>query len=202
MNLDRWKHLANPPDLSDSTSMDWRHVQMINAVLTIERPMSVVEIGCGRGFSTSAIIEALEFSKNLGMADLVDIEFTESVKKIVLLSECRDRIYFKRMSSNDYDGSPSVWVIDGDHRGQAIWDYQKAKTAKALVIIMHDTCPQWCPDSQFGSIEAGKMLRNDCRVLFEDYKERPGELTHRGLTIGFFYQPGWKILQRLEELAQ
>lgn len=197
MNLQRWEQVWNRQSYE---AMDWRHVQMVNAVLLSERPKSVVEIGCADGFSTSAILEAIEAGA-VESADLVDIKVRDNLRWVLsqLSEPHRNLCRVFEFSSADYMRSPECWIIDGEHMDQAIEDYEKAVQC-ARIIILHDTNPEWSPSMQFGSIEAGSRLRMDAEVLFYDSAKRHLEYTHRGLSIGFFYEPKPETLSALKAL--
>ena len=199
MNYERWKHLRDlsfPPNC-----MDWRHVQMINAVLSGEKPQSVVEIGCFQGFSTSAIIEAHEACPFLSV-DLVDPSIRPSVRE-----NAPKGWNLVEIRSQDYTGKPECWLIDGDHWGGALVDYANARLANAKIIIIHDTNCINDPDyaknfSNGGAGTIGARLRYEAEGFFEDKERRPDELTGRRLTIGFFYLPAYSTLQALRDLAK
>lgn len=195
MNPDRWKHLA---DLHTSPGpMDWRHVLMVNAVLESERPKTVVEIGCFKGFSTAAIIEAHE-KHTFEQVDLVDINPTPSLREMAQLPGFR----LIADSSANYKGTPECWIIDGDHYDGALVDYRNAHAAKARIIMIHDSNAMRHPKLQMngGAAMIGVLCQRDSKVVFEDNLDRDGELTHRGLLIGFTYTPQPGTLDWLKKL--
>lgn len=199
MNYERWQNLLNARNPLEA--MDWRHVNMINAVLTREPFSPVVSIGCANGFSCSAIVEALESGLD-AKAYFVDSYLRDSLKIMVDESKVKHKIQLNQMNSADFfcDEKGGVWIIDGDHREQGTADYVRAMDHNASIIIIHDTNPQCCPDSQFGSIEAGKRLRESADVWWQDWKHRPQENTSRGITIGFFYVPKPETIVELNRL--
>ncbi len=202
MNLDRWKHLIDaktPPD-----AMDWRHVQMINAMLVSEVPATIVEIGCARGFSTSAIIEAAEATGGIKWVDLVDPAPTIALVNAVL-SKRADHVSAQFMlhpeHSQKFTKQAECWLIDGDHDEGALIDYLNARTAKARIIAIHDSSSHECIGRHLGAFEIAGKLKSEASAWFEDKKKRDGEFTERGLIIGFFGEYKTHTMQRLQELS-
>lgn len=202
MNYERWKPLQDfnkPPDC-----MDWRHVQMVHAMLTNEWPESIVEIGCARGFSTSAIFEAVEKSGAIRTVDLVDPNPTILLTNAILTvhpAHSFAKFTVHPYDSKEYPHSPKCWIIDGDHWDGAIRDYGTALERKARIIVLHDT---WAFKTVIGGHEGshliGERLKKDAPFVFEDRVDRPAEWTHRGLVIGFFEQPKDSTLAALNSL--
>ena len=194
MNRSRWDHLWE-----DCHAMDWRHVRMIHAVLMGERPPSVVEIGCYRGFSTAAIIEAIEAGA-VGGAHLVDKELSrellDAIKPVI------ERISLHECKSADFAGNGDCWIIDGDHGDPAHGDYAMARKGGARAIIIHDSISPEYREGHHGAIAISNKLRTEAVTYFEDTKKRPGERTDRGLLIGFFYQPKAETLAALMGIAE
>ena len=193
MNFSRWEHLGVNVRGVGPNCMDWRHVRMVNAVLECERPKSVVEIGCFKGFSTSAIIEAHE-NEPFERVDLIDIDLRPELmaitpKEFNLIDQPSDR----------YTGKPECWIIDGDHQDAAHRDYAAAKEANAKIIVIHDTA---LPDQNQGAVAIGHKCRAEAVYWFEDRKERKDEETNRGLMVGFFYNPKLETIAALEALAE
>ena len=193
MNFERWKGLRDyrhPP-----ACMDWRHVCMVNAMLEVCRPRSVVEIGCWRGFSTAAIIEAHEKAP-FERVDLVDLYIREDLKRN---AGSIDGFHLTQISSDDFAGKPECWLIDGNHEMQAFADYSAALAARAKIIILHDTMGGKHPLLPYnrGSGIIAEFMRRNAVGWFEDAKERKGERTHRGLMFGFFYRPDEATVQQL-----
>lgn len=208
MNWDRWRHLWDdhyPPGNLDMPPgcMDSRHVEMIHAVLISEQPSSIVEIGCFNGFSTAAIVEAWEKADFLRYVDLVDTEMRHTVynmaTQIKRPPNCRVRVCC--MGSEVYTGMPQMWVIDGDHGKGAINDYENATQGGARIVVVHDTNPVVADHKKsFGSVEIAKRLMTDASFAFVDDTKRENEWTHRGLVIGFFYEPKPETFRLLESL--
>lgn len=195
MNLSPYLHLR---DGNDMEPMDERHVRMIHSVLVTEQPASVVNIGVANGFSSVATIEAIR-SGYTAMGFFVDTALRECFKKLIpSIDDSRFRLC--EQNSKDFTGVAECWVIDGDHRDGAITDYENARKSLATIIIAHDTCETWVPDHQQGAIEIGRRMKKDAVCYFEDWQDRPGELTKRGLTIAFYYQPKPETLHNLQQL--
>jgi hypothetical protein len=166
---------------------------MINAVLESEQPRSVVEIGCLKGFSTSAIIEAHE-KKPFERVDLIDIDLRPE-----LIAIAPKGFNLIDRPSQVYGGKPECWIIDGDHQKGAHNDYGFARKANARIIIIHDS---GLPGQNEGAYE----IANECRIesvyWFEDKKDRqPKEDTRRGLMVGFFYTPKLETIAALDAIA-
>lgn len=202
MNYERWKHLKDynqPPDC-----MDWRHVQMVHAVLHHEKLNTVVEIGCARGFSTSAILEEAETSETPLIVDLVDPcigpEFVNLVSSIKP-KHSDTRIHTHSYDSREYPGTPEYWLIDGNHWEGALIDYQNALSRKAKVIMIHDTHSHSFLGGHGGTKVIAEKLLQDAPFIFQDFLERPSEITHRGVAFGFFQQPKDSTLAALKSLT-
>lgn len=203
MNFERWKPLqdfSTPPDC-----MDWRHVQMVHAVLTNEWPKSIVEIGCARGFSSSAIFEAVEMSGAIRTVDLVEPRPSILLSNAVL-SVKPDHSFAKftihPYCSREYPASPECWIIDGDHWDGAIIDYNNATSRRARIVIIHDSNSFKSLGGHEGSYKIAERLKLDAVKFFEDKEDRAPEWTRRGIVIGFFYEPKPETLKALEELAK
>jgi hypothetical protein len=179
---------------------------MINAVLISEKPESIVAIGIARGFSTSAIIEAVETTPEIKSVDLVDpCKFPELVSMLHGIPEVlkRTQISGYYIPSQRYEGCPEAWFIDGDHRDGAEIDYRNSINRKAKIIIIHDSNPASSAGPQnWGAVGIANRLKHDSKAIFEDCDIRQGEMTDRGLVIGFFYDPKPDTLQRLKEIAK
>lgn len=200
MNFERWSHLTYPIQANDTTMerMDFRHVQIIHALLMSERPKSVVEIGIANGFSTAAIIEAIEAGVEMEV-DLIDATVRDCVKTSI---QGIPGITIHQMDSQSYEKRPECWIIDGNHREVASNDYANARKAEAQIIIAHDTNPEFEPTEQFGSIAIGKRMREESVCFFEDKQHRHREFTNRGLTIAFYRPPKVGTFAAMYSLCQ
>jgi hypothetical protein len=207
VNWSRWSHLEDfhyPADRLEMPPgcMDRRHVEMIHAVLVRERPPWIVEIGCWNGYSTAAIVEAWEQAPEIRRVDLVDTEIRDTVRKIAELPREHCKVRLCQMDSALYCGAPDCWIIDGDHQKGAFSNYDMAKWSGAQVIVAHDTHSALFMSAHEGAHIIGKQIVKEAAASFVDAAERPGEWTHRGLTIGFFRQPKPGTLEALEALAR
>jgi hypothetical protein len=194
MNLQPYMHLRDGNDLEP---MDERHVKMIHSVLVTECPGSVVNIGIANGFSSVATIQAI-LTDHVQSGFFIDLTLRECFKK--LLPPLDPRFYTLETNSRDFHATAECWVIDGDHRDGAIVDYDNARKSQARIVIAHDTNEAFCPEHQAGAIEIGRRMKKDSVCYFEDWQDRPGELTKRGLTIAFYYQPKEETMRNLQEL--
>ena len=184
--------------------MDWRHVCMINAVLVSETPSSILEIGCARGFSTSAIIEAVEATGGIKRVDLVDPQPTLHLVNAVLSARpthISAQFKIHAQHSQSFQGNHECWIIDGDHDEGALIDYLNSRTAKARIIVIHDTASRETIGKHHGAWEIANKLKIEALAWFEDKKKREGEFTDRGLVIGFFGEYKTRTMQLLNEFA-
>lgn len=199
MNFDRWGSLFsdthNPP-----WHMDWRHVEMIHAVLCNELPASVVEIGTYRGASTAAIVEAMETYPQIEHATLVDYAF--QMPAWVTQSVARNVSMYAGDSSGIRGLKADCWIIDGDHGEGAHRDLATALMGDARIIFVHDThTKNMGVTGHDGAAAIAADLKRDHATL-EDNAFRVCELTHRGLLVAFIgCQPkpetvaAWRALQ-------
>lgn len=200
MKWSKWQELED--NLTPRACMDRRHAEMIKALLVSEAPESVVEIGCWNGYSTSAIAEAVAEQPAIKKVDVCDPTIQHGV--IWVGSEIlRAGVDFEvnAMHSVFYKGRPECWLIDGDHQHGALFDYEMARSRKPRIITVHDSHNPDVPP-HWGAIEIAKRLAGDATVFWHDAKSREGELTHRGLAIGFFYQPAQATIDRLNAIAE
>lgn len=202
MNFDRWKHLIDP----DRVAMDWRHVQMIHSVLVSERPESIVEIGTFWGFSSTAIVEAVEQCPEIKRATFVDMNYTPQFKDCILPAlNQQEGLQFSCYTglSSEFSGSGDCWIIDGDHHQYAVMDYGLARRNGAKIIIAHDTNPNLHQENNWGSIQIGKIMLQDAVCVFNDCKYRgDDEHTDRGLSIAFYQPPKPETYEALKKLAE
>lgn len=201
MNLVPYAHLR---DGNDMEPMDERHVRMIHSILVSESPTSVANIGIANGYSSVATIEAIS-SGHVKVGYFVDIRLRDCFKQLLPNDrggtvEGMPRFRLHEQNSQDFTGIAECWIIDGDHQSGAEIDFNKARASMARIIIAHDTAPDWAPGCQWGAIKIGQLMRETATTCFEDHKDRPGELTKRGLTIAFYYQPKEETLRNLQEL--
>lgn len=203
MNITKYRHLKDaktPPDAQDE-----RHVKMICATLIRERPKSLVEIGCARGFSSAAIMEAVHDSGSIREAHFCDPN--PSVDLANELLACRPAHSFSSFKiwpipSRHFTLKPECWLIDGDHNEEALLDYDNAKAAGARIITVHDSNSANTIGNHRGSLIIGEKLKAEATWYFEDKAKRPGEMTDRGLILGFFYDPSQALKEELHRLAQ
>lgn len=200
MKFARWSHLLEDPDHTPPWSMDWRHVQMIHALLVHERPRSVVEIGTYRGGSAAAIIEAMEADPEIDTATLVDEVANFDVTHAGALYP--HRLHYLVTRSEQIKGlRGEAWILDGDHEHHALGDLHRALDGDARFIVVHDTSIHLLgvPGHQ-GSLEVWNTLRKRAGgFCWSDNLRRPGERTERGLGIAFLQ--GWPKPETLEALG-
>jgi hypothetical protein len=194
MNFERWKNLRGGH--IPMAEMDWRHVCMINAVLVSEKPKSVVEFGCWKGFSSSAIIEAMETCPEIERADFLDKEMKPELKA----HDYPPRLNVREAPSSAYMGSADFWVLDGDHNAGAIEDYKMACDRNAKTIVIHDTHSFYIMGRHEGARDIGGFLQIAAWYSFLDCAARAGEFTSRGLLIGWAYRPKAETIVELYRL--
>lgn len=200
MNWDKWKILEDNNTPRDC--MDRRHAEMLKAMLIAEVPESIVEIGCCNGFSTTAICEAAQAQSTIKTLDMCDPRITRGMLWVASdILKAGVKVTLIPQPSCVYKGSPQCWIIDGDHVHGALFDYELARSREARIITVHDSHnpdiePHW------GAIEIAQRLEKEAVYFWHDAKDRPGELTKRGFSIGFFYTPSAKTIEHLNAIAE
>ncbi len=194
MNFSRWKDLRGGH--VPTAEMDWRHVCMVNAVLVNEKPKSVVEFGCWKGFSSASIIEAMETCPEIEQAHFLDPD----MKTELMAHHAPPRLNVVNAPSQSFKGSPEFWLIDGDHNQGAIDDYTMAKMRLAKIIVIHDTHSFYVMGHHEGSRNIGAACQIHSLESFLDCRIRTGEFTERGLIIGFMEKPKPETLAALQQL--
>lgn len=146
---------------------------------------NVVEIGCFRGRSTAALVEALNRGADFHL-HLVDVKVTPELMRVVKMCERPDRItVYETHSTSFLLVSASLWIIDGDHTWPAVLDVLNAIASGAECIVMHDSNAHVAGFKECeGASLAAQALRNHVtRPWIEDRDKRAGELTQRGLLV-------------------
>jgi hypothetical protein len=171
----------NPP-----LCMDRRHVEDLhNLAMRVPKRGIVVEIGCGRGASTSAFVEALNTGADFQLHVVDPSPRPEFNRVIALCSKIENIVVHQMRSENFRLPACDLWFIDGDHGWPAVADCMNALVSKARVIAMHDTRSYMHGMKDcFGSYLVAEALRADtARTWDEDAVVRRGEWTHRGFGV-------------------
>jgi hypothetical protein len=169
----------NPP-----WHMDDRHVRCLYEMAR-RCTGNIVEVGCYRGRSTSALIEASNDGAPFHLT-LIEPQVTPELQMVISRLRARDRLrHFPSVQQAKLPEAADLWIIDGDQGWPALLDVLAALCTGARVIVMHDSqaYPSGLRDC-FGAHYAAELLKRDTsRDFIEDAKPRPGERTERGLLI-------------------
>lgn len=171
-------------ELNKTWAIDARHVQWLYRVLKYAKPKTVIEIGCFQGFSSLAIMQAID--KNyVQNAHLIDTNIQQSVRDIARENVVLHQTFSTTALPEIDDVDDLAVFIDGDHSYTAVaaeLPYVLAKNPR--IIIAHDVTataagygdcegPAWL----WGELQAkGWTCVVDCLPRFD-------ELTHRGLLM-------------------
>jgi hypothetical protein len=176
-------------------AVDLRHAQVLFAVCAWARPRVVVEIGSHRGASTAAFVEAIRAGF---VEQLHCIEPRPRPQLFQVCARAAGRVTIHRRPLGPelvrFVLRPAAMVlIDGDHGAPALTDLAAFLRENTAIIALHDTNPL-SPHAAacWGAIRAAEQLRSHdhgAYAIAHDQALRPGERTHRGLTLGFLRDP-------------
>ncbi len=164
--------------------MDERHVCVIHDFVMQSNVKKVYEIGCYSGFSTIALIEAINQGKDFEL-HLIEPQPHPSLHE--LISMCDKEIFLHECTSKEVDIDGDLAIIDGDHGiPGAAQDLLSCLNNNTENIFAHDSnssnldyeWSEYCYGAQLIKIVFSN--HKDYRSI-EDCKERDGEMTHRGL---------------------
>ena len=177
-----WKSLLDQvtaPDLP--MNMDGRHVQFLYHAALVGGFARVLEVGCFKGYSTSALVQAMVDGAAFVLS-CCDIDVRPELRRVASGAPGRVLIDGRR-SEIVIDGSHDLIILDGDHMIEC--------TAREVglmllhgteTVIAHDVAwySGWCTGTRF--IRDVFQAHPDylCRV---DAKARPGEFTDRGFLV-------------------
>lgn len=182
MNFEKYS-FAFENDRNPPWAMDRRHVALLHGLaMAVPAGGKVVEIGCHRGASTAAFVEALNAGADFEL-HLVEPAPTPDLERVLGLCERRERVSCHARASEGFVlDDVDLWFVDGDHGWPAFEDVLGALCSGASVIAMHDTRSHGHGISgTWGAARAAWLLRrHPGRRWGEDYEMRPGEWTHRG----------------------
>jgi len=161
---------------------DARHVLLQYHLAMSGCVRRVLEVGCHRGYSSSAYVQAMRDGAALELT-CCDLHITPELRELaaaaprpVLLLECSSVVAI--------DDSYGLVVLDGDHtiemvsRELGMCLYHRTPT-----IILHDYAAADAPNCE-GPVWAGLTLQ--CHPEYQcvgDLRARPGEHTNRGLLV-------------------
>jgi Methyltransferase domain len=186
MDLSKYDFALTPDNWPFAWHMDDLHVMAIYE-LARSATGNVVEVGCFRGRSTAALVEALNDGADFTL-HLVDVKITLELLRVIGMCRKPDRIKIHETHSTSFLlESASLWIIDGDHTWPAVLDVLNALASNAVCIVMHDTRAheEGFKECEGSSLAAQALRHHRGRFYIEDCKHRDGMLTHRGLMISF-----------------
>ena len=170
-------------EVGSDWAMDRIHTHWILAVLRAIRPPSVVEIGCHRGVSTTALVQALR-ENCVKELQLIDVNIQPTVRKMsmagITMHEARSEDVLPTIKSRD-----SLFVVDGDHSLQCVREELPLVLATSpLAIVAHDITAE---ASGYHQCDGARWLWEQLQSLgwhcVVDCRRRENAKTHRGLLI-------------------
>ena len=174
-------------DLEHEVGSEWGidriHAHWMLAVLRAIEPYSVIEIGCHKGVSTTALAQA-HAEGCVGVVHLIDPVIQPTVRRLaregVVLHECRSVDALPRITATDL-----ACVIDGDHTLQCVRDELPLVLAKSpSVIFAHDVTAE---AAGFGQCDGSRWLWEELQRLgwhcVVDCRRREQARTHRGFLV-------------------
>lgn len=164
--------------------MDDRHVRWIFHTLASGRFKRVLEIGCYHGWSTSALLFALQQGL-IQELHLCDLEITEELRRVILFYGVDDRVTIHAEPSVQLLSRDPRWdvvVVDGDHRQNAVATESRILLSQRTPLIFaHDTAAH----PRYSNCEGPQILKRLCQTseyrCIEDATERSYEQTDRGM---------------------
>jgi hypothetical protein len=179
------EHLFPEPHQYDA---DLRHVRMIHDELCQGSYGRVLEIGCFRGYSTSAFLAALK-AAHIGELHLCELAVTPELERVIAhYAVGGSRLHLHQCTSLELLQRDSNWdavFVDGDHSVETCTAEAKLLIAGGVRTIMaHDSSadPAKYPACE-GPAATKTMYEDAGYILSEDTEDRPGERTDRGLMI-------------------
>ena len=188
MDLSHYDFTRVPSGDDPDWCIDELHRQALFA-MAMHCTTNVVEIGCFRGFSTAAFIEAMNQGAPFTL-HLVDIKITDELRRVVSMCKHPERVRIHETHATDFrltDRPVDLFFIDGDHNFAACQDVLNAIVSDAGIIAMHDTQSHrlGIPQCEGAFVAAEALKAWPSRQYVEDAKKRPGQWTHRGFLASF-----------------
>lgn len=173
------------PATNDPWEMDERHVRWMHHVLQSRRLKRVLEIGCFRGYSTRALLDALRIGVIKELC-LCDLKFTAELHEAIDAAGVVDRVRYYEGRSVELLHLDCCWdcvIVDGDHRQHTVMEEARYLIAhKVPAIFAHDTNAEAAGFADCdGPPVLMAMLREAGYHVMEDHATRPGERTERGM---------------------
>jgi Methyltransferase domain len=168
-----------------NNAIDYYHAQLLFIAAGLQgEGIKAAEIGCYRGASTSALVEAL----NQGIISelhLFEPSPQPELRRLIAQCSAPEKIFLHTVSSWDkIELAVDFVFIDGDHRWAAFADVLHAQAWGAKVIAMHDTAAYANGIGAWGAWSAGQCLR---RIPgwdhFEHAEKMDGQQTQRGFLV-------------------
>lgn len=182
-NPEEYRHLADPiggwryPWWQDS-----RHVYLQYCLVMTNYFHFVCEIGCHKGFSSSAYVQALKDGAHIGLT-LCDRAVTPELKKLVdghthvKIMEC-DSLTALRNYNHD------LVILDGDHTMACVErELGYCLYSRTGTIILHDWCAGHVPNCDGPPWAAALLMQHPLYTCAWDNRKREGEYTDRGILV-------------------
>ena len=184
-------------------STDLRHIDILYRLSLALPPDSlIVEIGCWRGATATAYLEAMRYRQDLRLR-LYDIKLRKQLKHLVWKSgpNVRDRVEIVDQPCwHDLSDPAALAFIDADHGWPALADLASCLAVGCRVIAAHDV--HYDSPEAHGSRLLGDILRaSHYRRYYEDYEVRPGEWTERGFIVSWLLADADWVLPALPPLT-
>lgn len=161
--------------------MDPIHIRFIYRLVMTGGFKNILEVGCYRGASTSALVQSQIDGADFELT-CCDVLIRETLRNVLKKSPRSVRIEEKD-SLQVIDSSYDLIIIDGDHcikqvsRELGLCLFHETQT-----MILHDTNMGYAPEME-GPDMARKILElHPDFYVVSDKQERPGMWTYRGLS--------------------
>jgi predicted O-methyltransferase YrrM len=167
----------------DPVAVDQAHVALLFGVACSLKPKRVLELGIGAGYTTEAILQALEYNESgrltcvdnwidwNGQEPSIANRLREKGVEIVLSDE---ETYLLKCESQVYD----LLVSDADHRNSHRWVDQHLRVVRdGGFLFFHDTS-----NSEFTNLAEIVKYVQEKGLWYYEFKEstRSTERCHRG----------------------
>jgi methyltransferase family protein len=188
MNLSKYDFTRTP----SHWKYDWC-VDSLHRTALFEMAMcctgNVVEIGCFRGYSSAAFVEAINQGADIH-AHLVDIKVTDELRRVAGMCKFPERVTIHETHATEFritDAPVALFWVDGDHNFAACQDVLNAIVSDAQIIAMHDTNahPEGFAECEGAYVAANALKAWPARRFLEDTKRREGLWTHQGFLASF-----------------
>ncbi len=168
--------------------MDVRHRLFLYRLVSSGLFKNVLEVGCYRGSSASAYLQALNDGAEFNLT-LCDAQ----VHPVLLdaVSKCRKQPTIRAIDSlQAINGDFDLIVVDGDHRiAQVSREIGLFLFHQTPTIVAHDTNASHIPGCE-GAVYLGTTFKNHPEyACLEDRVKRDGEYTERGMLFATRSKP-------------